>query len=58
MFSLMFLQNNGKAGYNVGDSQSSKPARGDDISETIQKPLVRQDKPIRFSYLIHLSSSF
>ena len=56
MFRVQFLQNNGKAGYNVGDSQSSKPARG--ISETIQKPLVRQDKPIRFSYLIHLSSSF
>lgn len=37
---LFDSQNNGKAGYNVGDSQSSKPARGDGISETIQKPLA------------------
>ena len=45
MFRVQFLQNNGKAGYNVGDSQSNKTARGDDISETIQKPLVRQANP-------------
>ena len=55
LFRVQFLQNNGKAGYNVGDGQSSKPAKGDAISETIQKPLVRQ---ANVSNLIHSSSSF
>ena len=36
---LLISQNNGKAGYNVGDSGSNNP--GENIQEKRQRPLVR-----------------